>query len=207
MRLLASVLRRFVQKGTLNIVAADGRRHLFEGKSPGPCLTIRLHDRSLHTRLALNPELYAGEAYMNGTLTFEDGSNVGDLMELFSVNRSGLAAHGLQKLLRQVRLGLRRWHQANRFCKGRGAFRTICFKPHPYSTWGEAETIGRMARLRGWRSVVVVSSTYHIFRAKLLFRRCFAGRVDAVGARPRLHDFVWKQNLVTDQRPDRRCSG
>ena len=78
MRLLASVLTRFVQKGTLNIVAADGRRHLFEGKSPGPCLTIRLHDRSLHTRLALNPELYAGEAYMNGTLTFEDGSNVGD---------------------------------------------------------------------------------------------------------------------------------
>jgi len=114
MRLLASVLRRFVQKGTLNIIAADGRRHFFEGKSPGPCLTIRLHDRSLHTRLALNPELYAGEAYMNGTLTFEDGSNVGDLMELFSVNRSGLAAHGLQKLLRQVRLGLRRWHQANR---------------------------------------------------------------------------------------------
>ena len=114
MRLLATVLRKFVQKGTLNIVAADGRRHLFAGKSPGPCLTIRLHDRSLHTRLALNPELYAGEAYMNGTLTFEDGSNVGDLMELFSVNRSGLAAHGLQKLLRQVRLGLRRWHQANR---------------------------------------------------------------------------------------------
>jgi cyclopropane-fatty-acyl-phospholipid synthase len=75
------------------------------GEEPGPCLAIRLHDRSLHTRLALNPELYAGEAYIM-TLTFEDGSNVGDLMELFSVNRSGLRAR-LQKLLRQVRLGLR----------------------------------------------------------------------------------------------------
>src|SRR6266513_6098204 len=100
MRLLATGLRKFVKKGTLTIVAAGGRRHLFAGKSPGPCLTIRLHDRSLHTRLALNPELYTGEAYMNGTVTFEDGSNVGDLMELFSVNRSALAAHRLQKLLR-----------------------------------------------------------------------------------------------------------
>src|SRR5438270_8717026 len=98
MRLLATVLRKFVQKGTLNIVAADGQRHVFAGKSPGPCLTIRLRDRSLHTRLALNPELYAGEAYMNGTLTFEDGSNDGDLMAPFSVNRIGLAAHGLAKL-------------------------------------------------------------------------------------------------------------
>jgi uncharacterized SAM-binding protein YcdF (DUF218 family) len=83
-----------------------------------------------------------------------------------------------------------RWHKANRYCEGRGAFRTICFKPHPYSTWGEAETIGRMAARRGWRSIVVVTSTYHVFRARILFRRCVAGDVDAVGARPRLHDFV-----------------
>ena len=94
MRLLASVLRRFVQKGTLNIVAADGRRHLFEGKSPGPCLTIRLHDRSLHTRLALNPELYAGEAYINGTLTFEDGSTLATLWSCFRSTEADLPRTG-----------------------------------------------------------------------------------------------------------------
>ena len=40
----------------------------------------------------MNPELHAGEAYMDGTLTFEEGSDVGGFMLLFSVNRGGLAA-------------------------------------------------------------------------------------------------------------------
>ena len=35
----------------------------------------------------------------------------------------------------------------------------------------------------GWRSVAVVTSTFHVFRARMLFERCFDGRVDAVGAR------------------------
>jgi cyclopropane-fatty-acyl-phospholipid synthase len=61
--------------------------------------------------MALNPELHAGEAYMNGTLTFEDGSGIGDLMYLFSLNRGGLAAHGSQKLLRRSWRAARRWHQ------------------------------------------------------------------------------------------------
>ncbi len=63
--------------------------------------------------LFLNPELKAAEAYMDGGLTFEDGSGVDDLLMLFSVNRAGLGAHGSQKLLRRVWRALRRWHQAN----------------------------------------------------------------------------------------------
>src|SRR6185295_14357858 len=72
-----------------------------------------LHDRALHTKLFLNPELHAGEAYMNGTFTFEDGSSVEDLLILFSINRSGLGAHASQKMVRRLWRGLKRWHQAN----------------------------------------------------------------------------------------------
>ncbi|MCW3476196.1 SAM-dependent methyltransferase [Limobrevibacterium gyesilva] len=113
MRLLSNLLTKFVQNGTLRLVAADGESHLFGGKRPGPVVTIRLHDPALHRKLFLNPELHAGEAYMNGTLTFEDGSNVGDFMYLFSLNRAGLGGHASQKLLRSVWRGLKRWHQAN----------------------------------------------------------------------------------------------
>ena len=73
---------------------------------------------------------------------------------------------------------------ARRLCRVgsyRGA-RVVCFEATPYSTRGEAETVARLAAKRGWRSIVVVSSTFHLTRAGMLFRRCYAGRVSLVGA-------------------------
>ena len=55
--------------------------------------------------------------------------------------------------------------------------RVVCFTAVPFSTRGEAETVARLARARGWHSVVVVTSTFHITRAHMLFRRCFHGRL------------------------------
>jgi len=37
--------------------------------------------------------LIVGEAYMNGTLSFEDGSHLRDFLNLFSLNRSSFSAH------------------------------------------------------------------------------------------------------------------
>jgi cyclopropane-fatty-acyl-phospholipid synthase len=113
MRLLSNLLTKFIQTGTLRVFDTGGAPHVFGGKAPGPTVTLRLRDRALETKLALNPELYAGEAYMDGTLTFEDGSDVGGLMELFSLNRGGLSGHASQRLLRKVWRAARRWHQAN----------------------------------------------------------------------------------------------
>ena len=89
MLLLSNLLTKFIQTGTLRVFDSRGRLHRFGDKAPGPTVTLRLHDRALETKLAFNPELHAGEAYMDGTLTFEDGSSVGDLMRLFSLNRAG----------------------------------------------------------------------------------------------------------------------
>ncbi|MDP2408982.1 MAG: cyclopropane-fatty-acyl-phospholipid synthase family protein [Pseudolabrys sp.] len=113
MFLLAGLLEKFIKNGTLRLYDASGKLHSFGGKLPGPSVTARIHKAGLETRLFLNPELRAGEAYMDGDLTFEDGSGVADLLMLFSVNRSTLKSHGSQKLLRKLWRGLRRWHQAN----------------------------------------------------------------------------------------------
>ena len=113
MRLLSDLLGRFVQNGSLRLTDANGRAHVFGTGRPGPSVAVRLHDPRLHFRLFANPELHAGEAYMDGTLTFEDGSGVGDLMLLFALNRTGLRGHASQRLARRLRRALRRWHQAN----------------------------------------------------------------------------------------------
>ena len=40
-----------------------------------------------------------------------------------------------------------------------------------------------MARRRNWRSLIVVTSRYHVVRARLLYGRCFDGTLMVVGAR------------------------
>lgn len=74
------------------------------------------------------------------------------------------------------------WPEANRLCAGRASFRVICFRPSPYSTRGEARGVGRLARRLGWNGVVVVTSTYHLTRARLLFDRCLDAKVDGIGS-------------------------
>lgn len=57
-----------------------------------------------------------------------------------------------------------------------------CFRPHPSSTQGEARTATRIARRHGWRSLAIVSSRFHLFRARLIFRRCTEARLELVPA-------------------------
>lgn len=79
-----------------------------------------------------------------------------------------------------------RWRKAQRLCRGLPTpprFRVLCFEPHPYSTRGEARAVAALARAHGWRRVVVVTSTYHVTRARMLFRRCYRSRLWVVGSR------------------------
>jgi cyclopropane-fatty-acyl-phospholipid synthase len=109
---LSHMLKSFVRTGTLKVIDADGKTHVFSG-APGPKVTMRLTDRSLYHKLFLNPELHAGEAYMDGRLSFEDGSTLRDFLTLFSMNRIALGTYPLQKILRGVSRGLKRFQQAN----------------------------------------------------------------------------------------------
>lgn len=110
---LSHMLKSFVRVGTLKVVDAEGKVHVFAG-SPGPAVTMRLTDKSLYHKLFLNPELHAGEAYMDGRLSFEDGSTLKDFLTLFSMNRIALGTYPMQKMLRRVSRGLKRFQQANK---------------------------------------------------------------------------------------------
>jgi cyclopropane-fatty-acyl-phospholipid synthase len=88
--LLSHLLRHLVRQGTLRVIDARGALHSFGG-APGPAITIRLHDPALGRRLFLNPRLYLGEAFMNGTLTIEDAS-LYDFLDFMAANIN-LAPH------------------------------------------------------------------------------------------------------------------
>jgi len=109
--LASHVLKRLVQIGTLHVVDADGKTHEFSG-SEGPRCTIRLHDRSLHSKLFFRPELYVGEAYMDGTLTIEEGS-LYDFLELCGVNMTAFAEHPMTRLGHSLGRVFRLLHQYN----------------------------------------------------------------------------------------------
>ncbi len=42
--------------------------------------------------------------------------------------------------------------------------------------------MARLARERGWHTIVVVTSRYHVRRARMLFRRCTRARLEFVAA-------------------------
>lgn len=84
--LAAPFFRRFVTIGRVTIIGPDGTRQSYSGQ-PGPQVTIRLHDKALPRKLLLNPKLAIGEAYMEGTLTVEDGS-LHDFLKFLTLNNA-----------------------------------------------------------------------------------------------------------------------
>lgn len=67
---------------------------------------------------------------------------------------------------------------------GRVPYEVLCVRPMPDSTRHEARAAARLAKSRGWHTIVVVTSTQHVTRAAILFRRCFSGSVKMVAGWP-----------------------
>ena len=108
--LLASILSGFVRTGRLTLIDGAGNRRVFEGE-PGPSVTVRLHDPSLHWKLLLRPRLHVPEAYMEGALTIEEGS-VYDFFDLL-ISNDAANPNELMRLGRAAALLLRRVYQLN----------------------------------------------------------------------------------------------
>jgi cyclopropane-fatty-acyl-phospholipid synthase len=107
--LFAFLLRHTTRRGDLTVIDADGRSHRF-GDGQGPRSVIRLRDRKLHHELFLNPWLRIGEAYMDGTLTCEDGTSIYDLVDLGMSNQKSLddfpwlvAVNAIHRALRRIK--------------------------------------------------------------------------------------------------------
>jgi cyclopropane-fatty-acyl-phospholipid synthase len=115
--LASHFLRALVSEGQLTVIDADGKRHVFAGRA-GPSITVRLHDRSLHHRLLLNPKLAVGEGYMDGTLTVEDAS-LYEFIDLMALNLVAYEARPVQRFAHRVRRAVRGVHTYNAMGRAR----------------------------------------------------------------------------------------
>src|SRR5207237_262350 len=83
--LWARLLNYLVKSGDLTVIDADGKTHRFGVAGETPKSVVKLHDKSLHSKLFYNPDFYLGESYMAGTLTLEEGS-LNDFLAILAIN-------------------------------------------------------------------------------------------------------------------------
>jgi cyclopropane-fatty-acyl-phospholipid synthase len=115
--LLARLFERIVTKGRLRVVDATGARYDFAG-APGPNAAIRLSDPALHRKLVVRPRLYLPEAFVDGSLTIEEGS-LYDLIDLLQLNLEAMPEGLLSRLLNGSYTLFRRVHQYNPLSRAR----------------------------------------------------------------------------------------
>lgn len=99
--LFGVLLRRFIHTGSLRLVDVAGKEQFF-GDGEEPHCTVRLHKRSLGTKLAFRPSLSIAEAFMDGSLTIEEG-DLFDLLEIFARNLDEMETNPLLSLAGRAR--------------------------------------------------------------------------------------------------------
>jgi len=102
--LLAHLLRHIIRRGRLTVIDSTGRSYSF-GALPGPISTIRIHSKALERRMFFNPRLAVGEAYMDGSMTIEQG----DIYDFLSLVMGNIQTAPRSAALSPLYLGLDRW--------------------------------------------------------------------------------------------------
>jgi cyclopropane-fatty-acyl-phospholipid synthase len=104
-RLLIALFSRCVARGALTVETASGKKLMF-GDGTGEEVRIRFTDRGAQRRLVINPELHAGELFMDGRMLVERGT-ISDFLTL--VLRDAPPPPPVFRLVKHLRMLKRRF--------------------------------------------------------------------------------------------------
>jgi len=91
----------FKQDGFL-LEDANGKNHIIgKPKSENP-IKMKIHDKKLHYKLLLYPDLYFGEAYTNEKITFKNGS-ISDFLDLALKNIGREKTNAISEFINTIR--------------------------------------------------------------------------------------------------------
>lgn len=108
---LSLLLKSIVKHGHLILVAPNGARTSF-GNGAGKAIVLRVRDKGLGLKLARNPGLAFGEAYMEGAFEVE-GGDIYDLLDLLMANIGWSNGDAWSRGVYQLRMLARRLQQFN----------------------------------------------------------------------------------------------
>ena len=83
--LLARFLNKIFKKDGFILIDADSKKYIIGEPIKKDPITIKLLDKRLHYKLLINPDLYFGEAYTDGTLQIEN-ADITEFLDIALMN-------------------------------------------------------------------------------------------------------------------------
>lgn len=100
--LLIKFLNNLFKKGGFFLEDANGKEHTVgKPKSENP-IKMKIHDKKLHYKLLLYPDLYLGEAYTDGKITFKNGT-ISDFLDLALENIGRQKTNNISEFFNKLR--------------------------------------------------------------------------------------------------------
>lgn len=119
MLLLDRVFRRVVVRGSLDVTWPDGRTVRYGSGEVGPAAAIVVRDAATARRVALNPSLAFGEAWMDGGIDVVSGTTLFALLDLLMLNLAEGHVHPAMRWVEACSSWFRRFQQRNRLDRAR----------------------------------------------------------------------------------------
>ena len=99
---LVSFLNKLFKKDGFILIDANSKKYIIGNPKKEKPITLKLLDKKLHYKLLLYPDLYFGEAYMNGEIKIENGS-LTDFLEITMRNIGRKEINIFGQILKKVR--------------------------------------------------------------------------------------------------------
>jgi cyclopropane-fatty-acyl-phospholipid synthase len=108
---LERILTTLVKKGDLTVTDWNGRTVRYGDGKPPRC-HVKFESAAAARRMAIDPDLYLGESYLEGSLNLLEGT-IADFLHIAMQNAGTNNYHPVHRALDRARMTLRRIHQHN----------------------------------------------------------------------------------------------
>ncbi len=99
---LIKFLNKLFQQNGFLLEDANGKEHIIGNPKTGNPIKMKIHDKKLHFKLLLYPDLYFGEGYTDGKITFSNG-DISDFLEIVFQNIGREKTSNISEFINTIR--------------------------------------------------------------------------------------------------------